>query len=52
MTKETGKEYVAQDIDESDKNHGVDDNPDDTIGEGRIYAVPGRNDLELSAMMG
>ena len=53
MTKETfkvsvdasGKEYVAQDIDECDKNHGVDDNPDDTVGEGRIYAVPGRNDL-------
>ena len=46
MTKETfsvkkdaeGSEYLTQCIDEVDKNHGSEAKPDETIGEGRVYA--------------
>jgi hypothetical protein len=37
----SGQEYVVQAIDEADKNHGSKDKPNDTIGEGRIYSIPG-----------
>lgn len=48
MTKETfgietdaiGREYVFQAIDEADKNHGSNAAPNETIGEGRMYAQP------------
>jgi hypothetical protein len=39
----TGREYVCQVMDELDKNHGVDAAPNDTIGDGRMYARPGSN---------
>jgi hypothetical protein len=41
----SGREFVCQDIDESDKNHGASDTPDDTIGEARMYAIPGRKHI-------
>ena len=36
----TGLEYVHQVIDEADKNHRAEASPDDTVGEGRMYARP------------
>ena len=48
MTKDTfgigedgsGRAYVYQQVDESDKNHQNCAN-DDTVGEGRMYSIPG-----------
>ena len=37
----TGKSFVYQVGDEQDKNHDPMDTSHDTIGEGRLYAVPG-----------
>jgi hypothetical protein len=36
-----GREYVYQAIDEGDKNHDENDAPDATVGEGRMYDIPG-----------
>ena len=33
----TGKKFVHLNVSENDKNHGVNDEPFDTVGEGRIY---------------
>lgn len=40
-TDSTGREYVFQIVSEMDKNHRVDSVPNDTTGEGRMYALPG-----------
>ncbi|XP_061169503.1 uncharacterized protein LOC133178844 [Saccostrea echinata] len=40
-TDSCGRQFVFQAVDEADKNHSVDGTPDDTIGEGRMYAQPG-----------
>ena len=50
MTKHTfkcavdssGREYVYQSIDELDKNHRVDSNPDAQVTDGRMYEVKGK----------
>lgn len=39
-TDSTGRKFVHQIIGESTKNHGVDDTPDDTTGECKIYEQP------------
>ena len=36
----TGATFVYQHVDEGDKNHTIDDNSFDTVGEGRMYANP------------
>ena len=38
---DTNKKYVTQDADELDKKHKADCNPDDTIGEARMYETDG-----------
>lgn len=43
-TDSTGRRYVCQKRGELDKNHREKDRPDDTTGEGRMYALRG-NDL-------
>ena len=35
----TGRRFFAQVLGESDKNHGINDCPSDTTGEGRLYAT-------------
>ncbi|KAH3783378.1 hypothetical protein DPMN_161315 [Dreissena polymorpha] len=40
-TDSTGRKFIHQVIAESTKNHGIDDTPDDTTGEGKIYKQPG-----------
>ena len=37
----SGKQYISQISGESDKNHGINDNPFDTNGEGRVYETKG-----------
>ena len=40
-TDSTGRKYIYQRVDESNKNHEYTTSPDDTVGEGRIYEFPG-----------
>ena len=40
-TDSTGLKFVYMKVDESDKNHKHAASTDDTIGEGRMYAIPG-----------
>jgi hypothetical protein len=40
-TDSSGWEFVYQKEDEFDKNHRDSSAPDDTVGEGRMYARPG-----------
>ncbi|KAH3790748.1 hypothetical protein DPMN_168955 [Dreissena polymorpha] len=40
----TGRKFIHQVTAESTKNHGIDDTPDDTTGEGKIYEQPGKKE--------